>query len=110
MLEFIGTPGTDSEIRDAVEYGSIENMKKLEQNTSSWLGGGRLKPRDPSNPHSYKVRRAKVGGYRDYFDAEQLTQIDALVNDTLSPVFGYTDRPDQSRRGGETVALAGGAN
>jgi hypothetical protein len=27
----------------------------------------RLTPGDPANPESYKVRQAKVGGYRDYF-------------------------------------------
>lgn len=55
-----------------------------------------MTPRDPSNPHSYKVRRAKVGGYRDYFDAEQVAQIDALVSATLSPVFGYGEAAAES--------------
>ena len=34
---------------------------------------------DKSNPDSFKVRRAKVGGYRDYFDDAQVAEIDALV-------------------------------
>jgi len=32
----------------------------------------RKKARDKSDPDSYKVRKAKVGGYRDYFDADQI--------------------------------------
>ena len=32
-----------------------------------------------------------MGGYRDYFNDAQVTQIDALVNDRLDPVFGYRE-------------------
>ncbi len=35
------------------------------------------------------MRRAKVGGYRDYFDDEQVRQIDAFVDRHLLPGFGY---------------------
>ena len=90
LLEFMGTPGTPEEIREAVEFSSYENMKKMEQKKTFWLSGGRMVPKDRSNPDSYKVRRAKVGGYRDYFDDDEVAQIEALVNTTLSPVFGYT--------------------
>jgi hypothetical protein len=40
------------------------------------------------------VRRAKVGGYRDYFEDDQLARIDALVQSSLSPVFGYHETDD----------------
>ena len=46
-------------------------MKQLEQKRVFWLSGFRLRPGDRANPQSYKVRRAKVGGWRDYFDDEQ---------------------------------------
>jgi hypothetical protein len=36
------------------------------------------------------VRRAKVGGYRGYFDDEQVARIDEHVRSKLSPVFGYS--------------------
>ncbi|MGD2055266.1 MAG: sulfotransferase domain-containing protein [Gammaproteobacteria bacterium] len=89
LLEFMGTPGTAEEIREAVEFSSYENMKKMEQKKTFWLSGGRMVPKDRDNPNTYKVRRAKVGGYRDYFDDEQVARIEALVNTTLSPYFGY---------------------
>jgi hypothetical protein len=51
--------------------------------------GQRVKPGDESNPDSFKVRRGKVGGYRDYFTPEELAQVDAMVEGRLDPVFGY---------------------
>jgi hypothetical protein len=54
-----------------------------------------------SNPNTYKVRRAKVGGYRDDFTPEQLASIDTLMTDRLLPVFGYG-------RGGKQEKLATG--
>ena len=50
---------------------------------------GRMMPRDKDNPDSYKVRRAKVGGYRDYFTDEEVAVIDRLVADALDPMFRY---------------------
>jgi hypothetical protein len=99
LLEFIGTPGTAEEIREAVEFSSYENMKKMEQKKTFWLSGGRMVPKDRGNPNSYKVRRAKVGGYRDYFDDAQVGQIEALVNSTLSPYFGYCNTADERKTG-----------
>lgn len=90
LLGFIGTPGTDVQILEAVRFSSVENMKKMEQKKTFWLSGGRMVPKDRSNPNSYKVRRAKVGGYKDYFDDQQTESIEALVELNLSPFFGYT--------------------
>ena len=89
LLEFMGTPGTPDQIEDAVKFSSVENMKKMEQQKTFWLSGGRMVPKDRDNPHSYKVRRAKVGGYKDYFDDQQVEAIEQLVDATLSPTFGY---------------------
>lgn len=89
ILSFMGTPGSEAEIREAVAFASFENMKKLESGKAFRWKGGRFAPRDRDNPDSYKVRRGKVSGYRDYFSAEESTEIDALIDSRLSPVFGY---------------------
>lgn len=91
IVEFIGTPGSDEQIESAVEFSSVENMRKMEEKKTFWLSGSRMVPKDRSNPNSYKVRKAKVGGYKDYFDEQQVAAIDKLVDDTLDPVFGYRD-------------------
>lgn len=89
ILAFIGTPGSADEVREAVAFASFENMRKMETNSTFWRSGGRMRPRDPKNPHSFKTRRGKVGGYRDYFDDGEIAEIDRLVEEQLSPVFGY---------------------
>jgi len=92
ILEFTGTPCSPEQVADAVEFAAYENLKKMEEKKSFslWSTGWRLVPGDKKNPDSFKVRRAKVGGYRDYFDEEQLAQIDAMVNENLLPQLGYT--------------------
>jgi hypothetical protein len=94
VMDFMnGTPSQSDAIAAAVEYASVENMRKLEEKNTFWLAGGRMKPGKKGDPDSYKVRRAKVGGYRDYFDDAQAAEIDELVRKELSPAFGYDSLP-----------------
>jgi hypothetical protein len=89
VLDFVGTPGTPEEIDKAVEFASYDNMKRLEAKSLFKGSGARVRPGDKNNPDSFKVRRAKVGGYRDYFDDAQVQEIDRLVVANLDPLFGY---------------------
>lgn len=89
ILAFIGTPGSTEHVREAVSFASVENMRQLERKRVFWLSGRRMLAKDRGNLDTYKVRRAKVGGYRDDFTPEQQEAIDALVNTRLLPVFGY---------------------
>jgi hypothetical protein len=90
-LAFMGAPAEDAELRDAVEYAAFENMRRLEQGgTNAGASGRRLVPGRRGDPNSYKVRRAKVGGYRDYFDPSEQAEIDGRVARELTPIFGYT--------------------
>ena len=90
LLEFLGTPGEPSEIAEAVEFASVDNMRKMELKAGFRGGGRRMRAGDEKNPDSYKVRRAKVGGYMDYFEAEEVARIDRMINEQLSPELGYT--------------------
>ena len=89
LLDFMQVDASDDHVNAAVEYSSYENMKKMESKQQFRLSGGRMMPRDQDNPNSYKVRRAKVGGYRDYFTDEEVVAIDRLLAETLDPMFGY---------------------
>jgi hypothetical protein len=90
IVEFLGTPGEAEQIAESVRFASVENMRNMETRRTFWLSGSRMVAKDKNNPNSFKVRKAKVGGYRDYFDDEQLARIDALVEETMRPDFGYT--------------------
>ena len=90
LLGFMQVDATDAQVEAAVEYSSYENMKKMESKEQFRLAGGRMMPRDKDNPDSYKVRRAKVGGYRDYFTDEEVAAIDARLAAELDPLFRYS--------------------
>jgi hypothetical protein len=87
LAGFLGLAPSPERIAEVVEYASVENMRQREREAQS--ESERLRPGDPDNPDSFKTRRAKVGGYHDYFDADQIAAIDARVARTLNPTFGY---------------------
>ena len=74
--------------REAVDFAAYDNMKKMEQDKFFKGSGARVKPGDKDNPQSFKVRKAKVGGYRDYFTDEQCEQLEQMVAQ-LDSMFGY---------------------
>jgi len=73
-------------LQDALEFSRFENMQKLE--AAGVFDSKILHPGDVRDPESFKVRRGKVGGYREYLAAEdQEYAADALRK--LDPQFGY---------------------
>jgi len=104
-LDFLGVSYTPRQLEEAVAFASYENMKQLEQKQVFRTHGQRLLPGDRGNPDSYKVRRGKVGGYRDYFDDEQVAAIDELMSRRAGPLFGYlADAPPTAAAGGSAPA------
>jgi hypothetical protein len=89
VLEFLGAAPTSAEIAEAVEFAAFDNMKKLEESAAFGSDDRRIVPGEASNPESFKVRRGKVGGYRDYLSADEAAALDRLVAAKLSPAFGY---------------------
>lgn len=90
IMAFTGTAVTPEQVQEAVDFAAYDNMKKMEEEKFFKGSGARVKPGDKDNPQSFKVRKAKVGGYRDYFTDEQCEQLDAMVA-KLDPVFGYAE-------------------
>jgi hypothetical protein len=90
ILAFLGQHPSETELADACDYASIDNMRRIERENANRLGANaRLKPADAGDPSSFKVRRGKIGGWRDYVTKEQAGEIDAMMRESLSPVFGY---------------------
>ncbi len=97
VLDFLGEKPTADELAECVSFASIENMRAMEKSAHFKGGGDRMKPADINNPDSYKVRRAKAGGYRDDFNEDQLRKIDQMVKDTLAGFYGYSGDPPDRR-------------
>lgn len=92
ILAFLGTPCAPEVVEDALAFASVENMRKLEAGgVKVGYSGQRLKPGDAANPESFKVRRGKVGGWRDYLTAAEIAQVEARVAARPGPLFGYRE-------------------
>jgi hypothetical protein len=87
LLAVLGESTPDMTMfQDALEFSRFENMQKLE--AAGAFDSKILHPGDVRDPESFKVRRGKVGGYREYLSAEdQQYAADALSE--LDPRFGY---------------------
>jgi hypothetical protein len=94
ILDFTGTDVSDEQVAEAVQFAAYDNMKKMEQEQYFKGSGARVKPGDKDNPASFKVRKAKVGGYREHFDDAQCAALDAMVA-KLDPQFGYGPQAEQ---------------
>ena len=90
VLNFLGLPEIqESSVKRAVEFASFENMRRLE--LSGQVGHGRmvLRPGDEKDVESYKTRRGKAGGYRDYLSEADIRYLDHRIAKELDPYFGY---------------------
>jgi hypothetical protein len=87
IMTHMGEEFSEHEISAAVEWGSFDNLRNLESRGTFKQGGMRL--RDASDASTFKVRRGKVGGYREDFRTEQVAELEALVRERISPSLGY---------------------
>lgn len=87
VLRFFGIAEIDrAALVESVRRSSFANMQLAE---SSRRYGLTLSPIDPDDPDSRKVRRGKVGGFRDHFGDEDLRFAEHALRD-LHPAFGYS--------------------
>ena len=105
----MGETFSDQEFEEAVAFGAFENLRNLERQGFFRQGG--LTLRNPKDPESFKVRRAKVGGFRDYFTAAQVAELEDLVRTRLSPTLRLRSarrvRPPRGVMAGRLRAAAG---
>jgi hypothetical protein len=94
ITRLMGEDFSEEEIRAAVEWGSFDNLQKLE--TKGTFSQGGMKLVNPNDPSTFKVRRGKVGGYRDDFDPQQVAELEALVRESILPELGYCQEQPES--------------
>ena len=77
-LDFIGVGNIDKDqVIKAVKKCEFENMKRVELAHAGLRGP--LAPGDPDDAESFKVRKGKVGNYRQYLSSEDIDYIDNAI-------------------------------
>src|SRR6058998_1085312 len=90
LLAVLGETTPDVSIfQAALDFSEFENMKKME--AAGAFDSKILRPGDVRDPESFKVRRGKVGGYREYLSAED-QEYAACALTKLDSRFGYDPR------------------
>ena len=87
LLAVLGESSPDMTMfHEVLQFSRFENMQKLE--AAGAFDSKILHPGDVRDPESFKVRRGKVGGYREYLSTEdQAFAASALAK--LDVRFGY---------------------
>lgn len=80
-LDFLGaTEVTDATVDAAVEFARFDNLRRAE--ASNQFRSAMLRSAAGDDPEAFKVRRGKVGGFRDYLDRDDIAWIDACVTES----------------------------
>jgi len=87
VMTFLGEEFSAEELERAVDFASADNLRALE--ARNFFNNSRLAPAAPGDPNSHKVRRARVGGYREDFTPEERERLEGFVREHLAPSFGY---------------------
>lgn len=89
ILDFLQLPIQPATLREAIDYASFKNMRKIEVEGSEQVRTSVMSSRNVDNPESFKVRKGVVGGYRSELSAVSVAFADDLVNTQLNPTYGY---------------------
>ncbi|GAB4389543.1 MAG: sulfotransferase domain-containing protein [Thermodesulfovibrionales bacterium] len=99
FLEFVGEKDPRrGAVEEAVDFSRFENMRRMEAEKE--FQGKILRPADPSDPDSFKVRKGKVGGHVDHFSPED-RRYAARALSALDPFYGYGDARAGGRGDGD---------
>ncbi len=85
VLEAMQLPVSPAAIDAAIGFSKFDNMRKLE--TANAFGSDRLKPANAGDAESFKTRKGKIGGYREYFSAADLEYVNARIATRLSDAY-----------------------
>lgn len=72
-------------IQNAVSFGDFTNLQTLE--STGYFNDRILNPGDATDSESFKVRRGKVGGYRDYLSDADCEYLDRIVAEEGGPLL-----------------------
>lgn len=70
---------------------AFERMRQIERGGQA--AGHQLRPGDVNDPESYKARRGKVGGYRDYLSEADIDWLDSRIANDLDDWYADYKQP-----------------
>lgn len=87
VLDFIGQPTNPSLVSAVVAFAAFESLQEKER--EGFFKSDRLGRIRDGEVETGKVRRGRVGGYRDQLRPETVLTLDRLIRETLDPAYGY---------------------
>lgn len=89
LTQAIGLPAQPADIDDAVAFGQLANLGRLER--EGYFTSARLRQVRNKDEKSGKVRSGTSGGYRAQLGPDETARIDAYVSENLDRRFGYSE-------------------
>lgn len=95
VLEFLQVDIDEAIFQESLDFSKFDNMKKIERSGKmdrrlrSGIGDVALAHGNVDDPESFKVRKGKVGNYKEYMSDDDLAVV-AEAMEKLHPAFGYT--------------------
>lgn len=77
LMLFLGTDADAAVLERATSFASFEALRNKER--QGFFASERLRPADEADSDSFKVRRGKIGGWRDYLSTSEVEAVEALV-------------------------------
>jgi hypothetical protein len=88
IAEFLGLRAVAAAtIESAIACSSFDAMRGRE--IARTADGSPLAPGTAGDPESFKTRKGKVGGYREYLRDADVDWVNARIDARLDPVYGY---------------------
>ena len=86
LLDFLDVKTVENKvIKNAVNFGSFNNMKKLEK--KGFFKNKIMQPSSNDDDESYKVRKGKVGGYIDYLSNKDIEFTETVITEMKCPFW-----------------------
>ena len=83
-MKFLGLENIDeNDVREAIEFASFNNLKKLER--EEYFSQSSMRPGNKSDNESYTIRKGEVKGYSSYLSESDIDYIDTLIQELGCP-------------------------
>jgi hypothetical protein len=84
VLAFAGMETDEKALRDSIRFSEFSNMKRMEKKGKF---GRKLSPKDRNDPKSFKVRKGKIGSFKEEMKEDERAYVNSVINTTLANTF-----------------------